>query len=125
MQVLDHVTRMQVARYRSRIPIHDLPILLVLIGLYYNEAWLAVEKNALGVGVVDALAKDYRYRYLYRHRRPGDDPQRGRRGPKGGVGDDDPHQAAVRADVRGGAQERGSRAPGHRDRAGVHDLRGG
>jgi hypothetical protein len=73
IQVLDHVTRRQVARYRSRIPIHDLPLVALLIATYYNEAWLAVEKTGLGIGVVEALAKDYRYRRMYRTRRAGDD----------------------------------------------------
>jgi hypothetical protein len=69
VQVLDHVTRMQVARYRSRIALHDLPLLLVLLGLYYNEAWLAPEVNGPGVAVVDALVQEYRYRRLYRRAR--------------------------------------------------------
>jgi hypothetical protein len=73
IQVLDHVRRVQVASYRSRIPIHDLPLLAYLVALYYNEAWLAVEVTGLGIGVVDALAKDYRYRMLYRRHRAGDD----------------------------------------------------
>lgn len=77
IQVVDHVSRMQVARYRSRIAIHDLPLLCMLVGLYYNEAWLAVEKNALGVGVVDSLGKDYRYRRMYRTHRPGDEQRAG------------------------------------------------
>jgi hypothetical protein len=80
IQVVDHMTRLQVARFRSRVPIHDLPLLVYLVGLYFNEAWVAVEKNALGIGVVDALAKDFRYRLMYRTRRPGDDP----RGDAGG-----------------------------------------
>jgi hypothetical protein len=52
---------------------HDLPLLIYLVALYYNEAWLAVEVTGLGIGVVDALAKDYRYRMLYRRHRAGDD----------------------------------------------------
>ena len=73
IQVLDHVTRRQVCSYRSRVPIHDLPLLVYLVALYYNEAWLAVEVTGLGIGVLDALAKDYRYRMLYRRHRAGDD----------------------------------------------------
>lgn len=73
IQVLDHITRQQVARYRSRVPIHDLPLLIYLVGLYFNEAWVAPEKTGLGIGVVDALMKDLRYRRIYRTRRPGDD----------------------------------------------------
>jgi hypothetical protein len=73
IQVLDHLTRRQVCSYRSRVPIHDLPLLFYLTALYYNEAWLAVEVTGLGIGVLDALAKDYRYRLLYRRHRAGDD----------------------------------------------------
>jgi hypothetical protein len=73
IQVLDHITRMQVARWRSRVDIHDLPLLALLTAMYYNEAWLAVEKTGLGIGVVDALQKDYHYRRMYRTHRPGDD----------------------------------------------------
>jgi hypothetical protein len=73
IQVLDHVTRMQVASYRSRVAVHDLPLVALLVALYFNEAILAPEVTGLGIGVVDALAKDYRYRRLYRRRRAGDD----------------------------------------------------
>ncbi len=73
IQVLDHITRLQVARYRSRIAIHELPLLLFLVGMYYNEAILAPEVSGLGIGPTDALAKDYRYRMMYRRRRAGDD----------------------------------------------------
>jgi hypothetical protein len=73
LQVFDHVSRRQCASYRSRIPLHDLPLLVFLVGLYWNEAWIAVEVNNMGIGLVDALAKDYRYRLLYRRHRAGDD----------------------------------------------------
>lgn len=73
VQVLDHVSRMQVARLQTRIAIHDLPILLLLIALYFNEATLATEVTGLGIGPTDVLAKDYRYRRMYRRRRAGDD----------------------------------------------------
>jgi hypothetical protein len=73
IQVLDHITHTQVASYRSRVPVHDLPLIAYMIGVYYNDAWLAVEATGLGIGVVDALAKDYRYRMMYRRHRAGDD----------------------------------------------------
>jgi hypothetical protein len=73
IQVFDHVTRRQVASYRSRLPLHEMPLLIYLVGLYYNEAWIAVEVNGPGIAIVDALAKDYRYRMLYRRHRAGDD----------------------------------------------------
>jgi hypothetical protein len=72
VQVIDHLSRMQVARYRSRIAIHDYPLVVLLIAIYFNRAILAPEVTGLGIGVVDALAKDYRYP-LYRRRRSGDD----------------------------------------------------
>jgi hypothetical protein len=79
VQVIDHVTGLQVARYRSKIPLHDLPYALLLIALYWNEAWLAPEVNGPGIGVVDALVKDYRYRRMYRRRRAGDDRRQDQR----------------------------------------------
>ena len=72
LQMLDHVTRMQVARYRSRIPLEDLPIVVALIGTYYNVAWLAPEVNGPGIALVNDL-KAMRYRRMYRRRRAGDD----------------------------------------------------
>jgi hypothetical protein len=44
----------------------------VLIGTYYNVAWVAPEVNGPGIALVDAL-KDYRYRKIYRRKRAGDD----------------------------------------------------
>jgi hypothetical protein len=73
VQVLDHVSRMQVARWRTRLAIHDLPLPLFLIALYFNLAILAPEVTGLGIGPTDALAKDMRYPRLYRRRRAGDD----------------------------------------------------
>lgn len=72
-QVLDHITRMQVARYRSRIPVHDVPLLLYMLGLYYNTAWLAPEVNGPGGGVIDVLNADYGYPKIYRRHRAGED----------------------------------------------------
>jgi hypothetical protein len=71
VQVLDHVTRRQVARYRSRIPVHDLPLLLYLIGLYFNEAWLAPEIN--GPGHRRDRRAQRRTSPIYRRHRSGDD----------------------------------------------------
>jgi hypothetical protein len=73
VQVLDHVTRQQVARYRSRIPVHDLPLVLFMIARYFNGAWLAPEINGPGQGVIDALNSDYGYSPIYRRHRSGDD----------------------------------------------------
>jgi hypothetical protein len=67
--VLDHFSKQQVAQYESRIDIHELPMVILLIALYYNISWLAVEVNGPGIAVVDWLAKEARYRRLHRRRR--------------------------------------------------------
>jgi hypothetical protein len=77
IQVIDHLSKMQVARYRSRVSIHQLPLLALLIAVYFNESWLAPEKTGLGIGLVETLRQDYRYRLLYRTRRRGDDDRSG------------------------------------------------
>lgn len=69
VQVFDHRTRKQVAVHESRMDIHELPLWLLLIALYYNRAWLAVEVNGPGIAVVDTLAKDYRYSRMFRRKR--------------------------------------------------------
>jgi hypothetical protein len=66
IQVFDHVTKMQVARYRSRVAIHELPMIVFLIALYWNQAWLAVEVNGPGLAVAEPLKRDLRYPRLYR-----------------------------------------------------------
>jgi hypothetical protein len=71
IHVIDHVNKVQVAEHLSRADLSKLPLWVVLIGLYFNEAWLAPERNGPGIYVVEAL-KDYRYRMIYRPRRPGD-----------------------------------------------------
>ena len=69
IQVFDHRSRMQVAEYESRLDRHLLPFWVLLIALYYNRAYVAVEVNSVGVAVNDPLAKEYRYPKLYRRRR--------------------------------------------------------
>lgn len=78
IQVIDHESLMQVAAYHSRIAVHELPMILLLVATYYNHAWLAVEINNMGIGVNDALKKDYRYPRLYRRGRDGDDDREDR-----------------------------------------------
>jgi len=48
-------------------------MLLYLVGLYYNTAWLTPEVTGLGIGVLDALVQDMGYPMIYRRRRAGDD----------------------------------------------------
>lgn len=69
VQVFDHRSRQQVAQYESRVDRHLLPLWVVLVGLYYNVGWLAIEVNSVGMAVQDPVKNDYRYKRLYRRRR--------------------------------------------------------
>lgn len=69
LTVWDHRSRTQVAQYMSRIDRHLLALWVLLVALYYNRGWLAVEVNSVGVAVSDPLVKDYRYGRMYRRRR--------------------------------------------------------
>lgn len=69
VQVIDHLTKRQVAQYESRIDLHDLPMVVLLIAVYYNLAWLAVEVNGPGIAVVEWLQKEARYKRMYRRKR--------------------------------------------------------
>jgi hypothetical protein len=73
VQVLDHLSLMQVCSYDSRIDFANYPLILLLVAVYYNSAWLAPEASGLGIGIVDRIAKDYRYPRIYRRHRAGDD----------------------------------------------------
>lgn len=66
IKVFDHHTRMEVAMHNSRMELQDLPLWLLQIALYYNEARLAVEVNGMGIAVVETLHNEYRYRRMYR-----------------------------------------------------------
>jgi hypothetical protein len=72
IQVLDHLSRMQVARYRSRIPIHDCRCCWRCSSRCTTTGDPRAGGHGPGDRPVDALAKDYRYP-LYRRRRAGDD----------------------------------------------------
>jgi hypothetical protein len=69
VQVFDHRTHAQVAVHASRMDIHKLPLWVLLVALYYNRAWLAIEVQGPGIAVVDPLQKDYRYGRMYRRKR--------------------------------------------------------
>jgi hypothetical protein len=69
IQVFDHRSRMQVAVHESRIDIHQLPMWVLLVAIYYNRGWLAVEVNSMGLAVNDPIGKDFRYPRLYRRQR--------------------------------------------------------
>jgi hypothetical protein len=69
IQVFDHRSRMQVAVHESRMDIHLLPLWVLLVAVYYNRAWLAVEVNGPGIAITEPVGRDYRYPRMYRRRR--------------------------------------------------------
>lgn len=69
VKVYDHHTRAEVATHKSRMDIHELPIFLLLLAIYYNEARLMIEVNNQGIAVVSPLEKDYRYKKMFRRQR--------------------------------------------------------
>jgi hypothetical protein len=69
IQVFDHRTREQVALHKSRMDIALLPEWALLVALYYNKAWLAVEIQNQGIAVVDPLHKTFRYGRMFRRKR--------------------------------------------------------
>jgi hypothetical protein len=72
IQVVDHLTREQVAQYRSRVDRDELALEVLLAGLYFNEALVGVEvTGGLGLTVVEILWKRMQYRKLYRRRAQG------------------------------------------------------
>lgn len=66
VKVFDWHTRLEVATHASRMDPHLLPLWILQIALYFNEARVAVESNNMGVGVVDVLQREYRYRRMYK-----------------------------------------------------------
>ena len=74
IQVIDHRSGRQVAEYRTRCDPDELTRQAHLIAVYYNDAWLAVEKTGnYGVPILLALWLDYGYANLYRRQRATDD----------------------------------------------------
>lgn len=72
IQVIDHLGRQQVAQWRSRCDRDELAGEVLLAGLYFNEALIAVEiTGGLGLTVVEILWKRMGYRRLYRRRPQG------------------------------------------------------
>jgi hypothetical protein len=68
LSVFDHRTHEQVAVHRSRMDLHLLAEWALLLALYYNSAWLAIEVNGPGLAIVEPLQKDYRYGRMYRRK---------------------------------------------------------
>ena len=77
IQVIDHRTREQVAEYRSRIEPEQLAPLCLLVALWFNEAWLAIERTGgWGVQLLRILYLDYHYPFVYRPKRTGQSSER-------------------------------------------------
>lgn len=69
IQVIDHISKQQVAAWRGRVDHADLRLLALLVALYYNEAYLAVEvTGGPGLSVAVPLQQDYRYKFMHRRR---------------------------------------------------------
>jgi PAS domain-containing protein len=72
IQVIDHQTREQVLEYRSRIEPEDVARILLLVALYFNEAWIAPERTGgWGMPIIRILYRDFHYMRIYRPRTPG------------------------------------------------------
>lgn len=69
VQVINHHTLEQVAQWRSRCDADQLVTQLLLAGLFFNGALIAVETTgAWGLPVIRQLRRRYGYRWLYRRR---------------------------------------------------------
>lgn len=67
VQVVDHKTREQVAEYRSRIDPDLLAEEILLAALWFNDAWVAIERTGShGSPVIRKLWHDFRYPWMYR-----------------------------------------------------------
>lgn len=63
--VIDHLTGEQVAQFHGKIDLDLYAQVLFHFGTRYNNAWLGVEKNNAGVGVINRLHNDLEYGKLY------------------------------------------------------------
>jgi hypothetical protein len=72
IQVIDHLTREQVAEWRSRCDRDEVAVQALLAAMWFNTALIAVETTGgYGTTVNEILAKRMRYRKLYRRRKQG------------------------------------------------------
>lgn len=77
MQVIDHETREQVAEYQSRVEPDEFAIQVLLAALFFNQAWVAVERTGgYGLPVINKLFKAFQYPYLYRAKMVGSTSQK-------------------------------------------------
>lgn len=58
----------QVAEWRGRIGPRYLAEIIVLLALWYNDAYCVIEANSMGQGVIDAVTIDLGYSNLYIHK---------------------------------------------------------
>jgi hypothetical protein len=72
IQVVNHKTREQVAEYRSRVEPDILAEQVLLAALWFNNAWVAIERTGgWGLPVIRKLFREYQYPFLYRSKRFG------------------------------------------------------
>ncbi len=75
IQVIDHRTREQVASYRSRKDSDEMALEALLVAIYYNRAWLAVEATGGWAShMLKLLYRRWAYGKIYR-RISADDPR--------------------------------------------------
>jgi hypothetical protein len=70
IQVIDHRTREQCARYRSRVDLDVLARQVFLAARYFNDAWLAIEvTGGWGLPVARICRRDFRYAFMYQRKK--------------------------------------------------------
>jgi hypothetical protein len=73
IQVIDHRTGDQVARYASREDSDEMTRHMILAGMFFNEAWIAVEiTGGWGINAARNAWKSYGYRRVYTRPRSAD-----------------------------------------------------
>jgi len=64
-QIIDHVTKEQLGIWHGHISPEGLSHVLVELARFFNNAWLAPERNFHGIGVVSRIRDHFKYPYLY------------------------------------------------------------
>lgn len=69
IEVIDHRTGEQVAEYVSRMDIDLVAEQLLLVAMFFNDAWISIEATGgWGLAPLRKLWKDYGYRFVYQRR---------------------------------------------------------
>lgn len=69
IEVINHKTGRQVAEYRSRVDEMELAEQVMCAALFFNDAWVAVEKTGFyGTPIVRRLYHDYHYMFTYKRK---------------------------------------------------------